>query len=272
MKSGLNPKKHFLIVIGIALLLFTYLETRPKTIIKEEVEALSNNTEQDSPQNQNTHSANPEATKRANEIRKQFATDANPLNVYHALAEMFYETSVFDSSAYYYEEIALHNPGIETWTRAGDAYLQASSLALNGVQIDKMAEKARDAYGKVLKMDPDNLYAKTNTALTFVGSEAPMRAISILRDVLDHNPQYIPAILSMGKLSLQSQQFDKAAERFEEVLKIDAGNVDAKIGLGYSYLETGKTNEGKALLNEVINMDVDPIIKDEVKKTLNNLK
>lgn len=272
MKKGLNSQVHFLIILGVSLLLFGFLATRPKTIINDDIEAISN-ASSESGATEDTHTANPEANKLADEIRQRYATDANPINGYRALAEMFYNSSMFDSSAYYFEQIALHNPGIQNWTMAGDAYLQAASLAFNPVEIDKMATKSREAYSNVLRMDPNNLYAKTNSALTFVDSDTPMRAINVLREVLDQNPQYVPAILSMAKLSLQSFQYDKAAERFVEVLKLDPTNLDAKIGLGYSYLELNKVEEGRALLAEVVEDDnIDLIIKQEVQKTLNNLK
>ncbi len=269
MKNGLSPKIHFLIVIGVALVCFAFLVTRPKTIVNKEVKAVSSDSQKSS---EKTHMANPEAEKKASEIRQKFATDPNPTNVYRALADMFYKASVFDSSAYYYEQIAISNPGLETWIKTGDAYLQAYTLALDPGKVENMADKTRTAYSNALKFDPGNLYAKTNTALTYVNSQNPMRAIAILREVLDQQPSYVPAILSLGKLSMQSQQFDKAADRFKEVLKIDKENIDAKIGLAYSYIELGNSADAKALLNEILVLDIDPIVKDEVRKTLNNLK
>ena len=272
MKNGLSPKLHFLIIIGIALVCFAFLVSRPKTIVKDEIKAVSSNTPETAAETAGMHTASPEAVKMAAEIRQKYATDANPLNVYRALAEMFYKASVFDSSAYYYEQIAVQNPGTENWIKTGDAYLQAYSLSLNPVKVEEMAEKTRAAYTNALKSDPTNLHAKTNSALTFVNSQNPMRAITILREVLDQQPNYVPAIISLGKLSMQSQQFDKAADRFREVLKIDKNSVDAKIGLAYSFIELNKTEDAKALLNEILSMEIDPIVKDEVRKTLNNLK
>lgn len=272
MKTGLNPKVHFLIVIALALGCFAFLVSRPKTIVKEEIKAISSGSQEETVNSSNMHMANPEASRMAGEIRAKYATDANPLNGYRALAEMFYKSSVFDSSAFYYEQISFHSPSLENWIRSGDTYLQAYSLALNPVKVEEMAEKTRASYSQALKFDPNNLHAKTNTALTFVNSQSPMRAISILREVLDQQPKYVPAILSLGKLSMQSQQYDKAVDRFKEVLKIDIDNVDAKIGLAYSYIELGKAEDAKALLNELLTLDIDPIVKDEVRKTLNNLK
>jgi Tfp pilus assembly protein PilF len=269
MNNGLSPKVHFLIISGIAVLSFAFLVSRPKTVVKDEAKAVSSTTQAEAAP---THMSNPEADRLAKEIKEKHATDANPLNAYRALAEMFYQASVFDSSAYYYEQIAVANPGTSNWLRTGDAYLQAYSLALNAAKIEELAEKTREAYGHALKFDPSSLHAKTNSALTYVNSQSPMRAITILREVLDQQPSYLPAIVALGKLSMQSGQHDKAVERFKEVLKIDKENVEGKIGLAYSYIELGKSNDAKVLLTELLEADLDPIVKDEVRKTLNNLK
>lgn len=271
MKNGLSPRLHFLILLGVALLCFAFLISRPKTVVKDEVKAVSSDTPE-AKGGENTHMMNPEAAQMAAGIRQKHATDANPLNAYRELGEMFFKASVFDSSAYYFEQIAISNPGTENWLRSGDAYLQAYTLTLNAAKAEELAEKTRESYSQALKFDPSNLHARTNTALTYVSSANPMRAINILREVLDQQPNYLPAIISLGKLSMQSGQFDKAAERFKEVLRIDRNNIDGKIGLAYSYIELSKTEDAKILLNELLEEDIDRVVKDEVRKTLNNLK
>jgi Flp pilus assembly protein TadD len=135
-----------------------------------------------------------------------------------------------------------------------------------------LVEKARAAYNKVLALQPADLHAKTNLAMSYVGSDAPMKAITMLREVLDQEPKYIPAIMSLGGLSMQSNQYEKAASRFQNVLQIDPTNVNAKLGLAYSLIELGKKPDAKALLNDVLKQNIDPVMKDEITKTLNSLK
>lgn len=270
MKNGLNPKVHFSIVILIAILGFAFLVSRPKTVVKED-KTVANETSEKAKEN-NKHSFDPELEGKAKEIREKFAKDANPTNMYKALAEMFFQASAFDSSAVYYEKSAEFQPGLNSWLQAGDAYLQAYGMALDAGKMEQLAIKTREAYANALKFDASSLHAKTNTALTYVNTQNPMRAIGILREVLNENPKYTPAILSLGKLSMQSGQFDKAVERFNEVLQIDPENPDAKIGLAYSKIELNQLEEAKRLLNDLINSDIDPIVKDELKKTLSGLK
>lgn len=267
MKNGLSPKTQLLALLVLASGAFAFLVSRPKTVVKDEVKAV-----QSTENGNNVHMENPQANKMADDIRAEYAKDPNPLNVYAALAEMFYKTSVFDSSAYYSEQIAIANPGGNTWLKTGDAYLQAYNLALNPVRVTELAEKAREAYNYALKFDPNNLQAKTNIGLTYVNSDNPMRAIGIIREVLEQNPKYIPALMSLGKLSMQSQQFDRAVERFKEVLQIDQQYIDARIGLAYSYIELKKTDDARAILSGLLKEDLDPIVKDEITKSLNNLK
>jgi cytochrome c-type biogenesis protein CcmH/NrfG len=99
-----------------------------------------------------------------------------------------------------------------------------------------------------------------------------MKAITMLREVLDQEPNYVPAIMSLGGLSMQSNQYDKAAARFQNVLKIDPANVNAKLGLAYSLIELDRKLEAKGLLNDVLSQNIDDVMKDEIIKTLNSLK
>lgn len=71
---------------------------------------------------------------------------------------------------------------------------------------------------------------------------------------------------------MQSNQYDKAAVRFQNVLKLDPNNVNAKLGLAYSWIELNKKAEAKALLNDVLSQNIDNVMKDEIVKTLNSLK
>jgi predicted Zn-dependent protease len=99
-----------------------------------------------------------------------------------------------------------------------------------------------------------------------------MKAIKMLREVLDQQPDYVPAMMSLGGLSMESGQFDKAIQRFENVLKVDPKNINAQLGIAYSLIELGKAPEAKNILNKVLKEDIDPIMKDEITKTLNSLK
>jgi tetratricopeptide (TPR) repeat protein len=50
-----------------------------------------------------------------------------------------------------------------------------------------------------------------------------MEGVTLLKSVLEEDPNNLDAIWELGKLSMQSQQFDKAVERFEKFVSITTG-------------------------------------------------
>ena len=55
-----------------------------------------------------------------------------------------------------------------------------------------------------------------------------MQGILLIREVLKSEPENTFAIMSLGKLSIQSGQYDKAIERFRQVLDLQKDNIEAK--------------------------------------------
>jgi thioredoxin-like negative regulator of GroEL len=89
---------------------------------------------------------------------------------------------------------------------------------------------------------------------------------------LEINPNYEPALVNMGVLSLQSNQYDKAANRFRQVIKVNPQNHNAQLGLAYSLIELNQVDEAKTILSDLQNKEIEPTLRQEVERTLQNLK
>ena len=273
MLNGLNKKTHLVIIILIGIVGFAFLFTRPKSVVKDDDQAVQQSkSDSVSTTKQAAHKLSSDSEKLLQSLQTALSSSKDKNSIYKEIANLYSKESVFDSAGYYFEKIAQNQSSVENWSNAGDAYFQGFNLALSPSNMEFLVEKTRAAYNKVLTLQPTNLHAKTNLAMSFVGSDAPMKAITMLREVLDQEPNYIPAIMSLGGLSMQSNQYDKAAARFQNVLKLDPNNVNAKLGLAYSWIELNKKTEAKALLNDVLTQNIDDVMKDEIVKTLNSLK
>ena len=82
----------------------------------------------------------------------------------------------------------------------------------------------------------------------------------MIREVLKKEPENTFAIMSLGKLSIQSGQYDKAIERFKQLLEIQKDNVEAKFLLAVSFGETGKKEDALKLLEEIKKTSKDPAV------------
>lgn len=97
--------------------------------------------------------------------------------------------------------------------------------------------------GNVEKEPLSDLDLKVDSAVSLVSGSNPMAGIMLLREVLNEDPKHVPALYQLGVFSMQSRQFDKAVERFLQVLSIDPEKHEAHFFLGQAYAALGNKEE-----------------------------
>ncbi len=158
-----------------------------------------------------------------------------------SLESLFSQHHMYDSAAKYVEWIVKRNSGINSIRNAASVYFSAFRHASSPAKSSEYGEKARSFFQELLnKSDfgPDSMaIINTNIALTHISSDNPMQGIAMLRQVLEENPNNEYALLNMGLLSIQSGQYDRAIERFEELISINPDNIEGRFYLGVSFFE-----------------------------------
>ncbi len=187
------------------------------------------------------------------------------------LADAYFSASKYDSAGYYFEEAAKARPGETTYKKAGDSYYEAFTYAPTQERANELGAKAREMYEQVLKNNPANLDAKTNVAMTYIATTNPMQGITLLREVISADPKNEKALFNLGVLSMQSGQYDKAAERFQKLVDLNPENVEATFYLGVSLAKTGKRDEARTLFNNAKAMSKDPALTASVDEALAEL-
>lgn len=207
-------------------------------------------------------------------LRKQ-AKESNSreekLLAFERLADIFQGLSKNDSAGYYLGLAFEENQDLKAAEKAGLAYYDAFSFALEPEKVAKTAELARNYLSKVLEKDPSRLDLKTKLAMTFVSSSNPMQGITMLREILVTDPQNEDALFNMGILSMQSGQYKRATERFEELLQYHPDNMQGQFYLGVSYFESNLKNKSKAQFEKVKEMTNDPMILGSIQGYLDKL-
>lgn len=137
------------------------------------------------------------------------------------LADAYYAYKQFAVAGFYYlEQSEKEGSNAELFVKAGDAFRDAYRNNGDSTMIPLLMEKAKSSYEKALKLAPESLDAKTGVATCYVeGSENPMQGITMLREVVQVEPENVNANLNLGLFSMRSGQFDKAIGRFETVVK-----------------------------------------------------
>jgi cytochrome c-type biogenesis protein CcmH/NrfG len=125
---------------------------------------------------------------------------------------------------------------------------EASSPAMQAWE----AQGAVDCLSEALALNPDNDTTKLALASAYIeGTGAPMSGVAILRDMVAKEPDHIPANLMLGRLSIQSAQYDKAVARLEHVLKIEPKNREAMYFLAEAYKGKGEKEQAIRTFREL---------------------
>lgn len=193
-------------------------------------------------------------------------------SILDSLMAVFQTINLYDSAAIYAEQFANKKQTIVLWQKAGDAYFGAFTFALDQSKISFLGSKAREMYDKVLQVEPDRLDVKNNIAMTYIATSNPMQGIMMLREILEIDAQNEQALLNMGRLSMQSNQYDRAIERFETLISYHPSNLDGNYLLAVCYFESGKVDKAKDQFKKVKSMDTDPMVQTAVDEYLNRIK
>jgi len=220
-------------------------------------------------------SASEDILKSIKELRAKYVSNSpNQKNTIFAdsLADLYFGAGQFDSAAWFAEEAASFFNTQESFIKAGNAYYEAYTFAMEAEKRDKLAEKAREFLGKVLEKDPKNHEVKAKIAMTYLSSASPMQGIMMLREILAEDPKNETALFYMGMLSVQSGQYDKAIERLEELVVVNPNHVQGQLLLGVSYMNKGDKAKAKAQFEKVKKLDSDPSVQATADSYLKDLK
>lgn len=283
-------QKSFIVIVVIAVATIGGLYNLPKVVVdnekktlqqpaKENAAATANrdkNVKSDAPTVTENHTEplDAEQQKVIANLREVYAknTGKSKIKASDELIIQFVKYTRYDSAAYYANEIAKIEPSESNLMKAGGLYYEAFTYALESDKTVKMGELTRGIYQKVLDKNPNNLLAKTNMAMTYTATQTPMQGIMMLRDVIAKEPDYEPALFSLGILSIRSNQFGKAVDRFKQILRNNPANSKAALNLGYCLAELDRKEEAKQILEKVFATSKDPQEKAAANDILSKIK
>ena len=182
------------------------------------------------------------------------------------LIAAFREITRYDSAAHYADLLATAQPTEQNILRAGDAYFEAYTFAVDAQKTANLGQKTRDFYQKALAKNPNLLSAKANMAMTYVNTQTPMQGIMLLREVLQQDPTNELALFNLGLLSMRSNQYGRAIERFRQILVNNPTSRKAQFYLGVSLAEAGQKDEARRVLAQVKKQEKDPQILAAVRE------
>ncbi len=188
-----------------------------------------------------------------------------------SLVSLYNQAGLFDSAAWFAERAMTFFKTDESLLKAGNAYYDAYTFALNAEKQKALAGKTQEIYSKILEKNPKNLEIKTKMGMTYLTS-APMKGVGILREVLATDPNNELALFNMGMLSIQSGQYPKAAEWLEKLAVVNEKHIQGQLLLGVAYMNLNDKEKARQQFEKVKKMDSDPSVQATADSYLQELK
>ena len=154
-------------------------------------------------------------------------------------------------------------------TPSGKAEENASSARVSEDPNSGSTPKAEGAGAAMVSSDP-----KVSAILAELATGGPpMQVIVKLRDLADKEPGNVEAQYHMGLFSWQTNQYDKAMDRFRKVIALDAkGYPDAYAYLGQAYATLDSTDKAIALLETYKTLVTDTALINGADRYINDIK
>lgn len=95
--------------------------------------------------------------------------------------------------------------------------------------------KALGCFHKAIKLNPKNLNAQIQLAITHELLEEPEIALMIYDKILEEKPDFILCYNHKAGLYMQMDEFEEAARVFKQILKINPNYFRANLGLGICF-------------------------------------
>lgn len=156
---------------------------------------------------------------------------------------------------------------------AGQFYLELMHEAGTPAVQAWAAGGAVNCLNEALALNPDDDTTKLALATAYIeGTGAPMSGVGILREMVARNPNHIPANLLLGRLSIQSGQWDKAVARLEHVVELEPQNREALYFLGEAYKGKGAKEKAVQTFRRLESIVNSPDFTKDIETYINSFK
>jgi tetratricopeptide (TPR) repeat protein len=193
--------------------------------------------------------------------------------VFTDLAKVWQEHKQLPVAAYYYAKAAKLENSEKKLNFAGQLFLDLMHEAGSASVQAWEAQQAIECFKRSLELNPDNDTTKMALAASYIeGAGETMQGVQLLLGITREKPDNVPANLMLGRLSMQSGQFDKAIQRFETVLQHEPENTEATYFLAEAYKSKGDKKKAIELFERVKKLVNKPEFSRDIDQYINSFK
>lgn len=161
---------------------------------------------------------------------------------YKSISSKWYALGEPAIAGYYAEEVANLEETGQAWGIAGTTYVLCTQQGETEKERQFCADRAVKAFENAISLAPDELSHRINLALIFTDfppSDNPMKGILMLRELDGQYPENPSVLYQLGRLAVQTGQWERAIERLDKVVEFTPENRNAWCLLAKANQETG---------------------------------
>ncbi|MCF8255547.1 MAG: tetratricopeptide repeat protein [Bacteroidia bacterium] len=175
--------------------------------------------------------------------------------------------------AHYFAKVASRLNDENSWYNSGLKFYEFAATCQDTSMQIYASRQAIEAFEKVVVLNENNVDAKNALAICYIQNDLDiMKGVQLLKDVTKRDSNNLEANYTLGMLSMRSGQVDKAAARFETLVRIQPMNAEFHYYLGEAYAQMGKKNEAIKAYETFKGLVPDEEAKKNIDISINNLK
>lgn len=205
------------------------------------------------------------------EAKIKTAEGDDKLALYGELVQKWDDVAKPIPQGFIYKEMATISPKFEYWLNSGNAFREGYTNQQDTALAAELTRLAIASYEQALAIDGNSLAAKTGLGAGLVtGSTNPMAGIALLREVVAVEPKNVEANKTLGTFSMQSQQFDKAIERFKTVIEVKP-DAETYFYLAAAYVKIGLKSDAISAYQKSKELAADPSLSQYIDRQIEEL-
>lgn len=199
----------------------------------------------------------------------------NPANeTLHALQHAWLQADNVQVAAVYALHLAESDTVFVSWFAAGVLLDSAFRSPRTASELRSyFLRMATTSLEHAQALDHSSLHVKVRLAGLYAdGHGEVMKAVTLLREVVEADSLHVLANLRLGEFSMMSGQYDGALRRFQRVVSADSNNADGLIGLANANLALGRQPDALDLLTRANELLDTGSVKAAVEQMIIELK
>jgi Flp pilus assembly protein TadD len=173
-------------------------------------------------------------------------TDSGRVATFEALSRSYFEFGQYALAGHYARELAEIANTEEAWSIAGTTFGYCVQQSQEEATRNFCTQGATESLQNAISLAPEEVSHRVNLALVLTNNpppDNPMRGILMLRELQEENPENVLVLTSLARLALQTGQVERAIQRLEQALAIDATDRNANCLAASAYRAAGREAE-----------------------------